>query len=374
MSGSIGKILFYHYYGRLKGENLANESSDKFLYEIIDKINLGFNLPTYSSGVFGVAWGFDLLNEEKFIRIEENLFFNEFDNFLDKTLNLHFDSNNFDFLHGYIGLGMYILKRYDNTHSVEQKYFYSKKIKEIINKLEKSAKKTSRFVYWPSIINEEKNLSGIDLGLAHGMPSIVNFLSRLVLYPEFEIKSKNLLLKASNFILNERQFHNNLSIFPNWTYKNKKKHSSRLAWCYGDLGIGLSLWHTSKALKNKELTQEALVILKKSTKRKNIEKNLVRDAGLCHGAMGITLIFDHLFKETKAEEFKDAAEYWLITGLEMAYHKEGHAGFMSRQYLDGKWIWKKETNLLNGVSGIGLAILSYLSPTPLKWSQCLMIS
>jgi len=117
----------------------------------------------------------------------------------------------------------------------------------------------------------------------------------------------------------------------------------------------------------------ALNVLKKSAIRRDIDEARIVDAGLCHGAYGVMHIYTYMYSETKELLFKETAEYWMQKGLEMDTHVDGHAGYC-KWYGGPNSGWSKETNLLEGISGIGLALISYVAPFKTKWDECLMIS
>ena len=54
---------------------------------------------------------------------------------------------------------------------------------------------------------------------------------------------------------------------------------SRLAWCYGDLGIGIILYQAAKTFNDVELENFALEVLLHTTTRKEIEQTQAFDAG-----------------------------------------------------------------------------------------------
>jgi len=111
-----------------------------------------------------------------------------------------------------------------------------------------------------------------------------------------------ILAGACQYIMGHCYEEPTQSFFPNIVLakpsKEENKKQSRLAWCYGDLGTTYTLLKAARAINNEQLEQQALYILKKSTERKSIESSLVKDAGVCHGAFGIALIYHHLYRRS----------------------------------------------------------------------------
>ena len=111
-----------------------------------------------------------------------------------------------------------------------------------------------------------------------------------------------------------------------------------------------------------------------SLQRKSNEDTSVRDAGVCHGSFGNAQIFNYLYQETNNTIFKNAAIYWINRGLKMAIHKDGYAGYKQCIGVGEDEKWSPEISLLEGVAGIGLTIIDYLTDYENRWDECLMIS
>ena len=151
---------------------------------------------------------------------------------------------------------------------------------------------------------------------------------------------------------------------------DKPVSKGRLAWCYGDLGIGMALWQSGKAVDNKGWKEKGLEILLQSTKRRDLKESLVSDAGICHGSAGVALIFRRMYLETCIEEFNEATNYWITKTLDFAHFVDGLAGYKTKLASE----WKCDYSLLTGISGIGLVLLSYIENNQQKWDEILLLS
>ena len=187
-------------------------------------------------------------------------------------------------------------------------------------------------------------------------------------------KAKTILEQSVKFILSNK-LDNKESIFPSICeiVDDEKQISSRLAWCYGDLGISIALWQAGDALKDESIKQDAIDICLHTIKRKTKEETKVVDAGICHGSSGIALIYNRMYFYTGIKEFKEAANYWIRETLNLATFKDGLAGYKSYQS-EQTGGWKNDYSLLEGVSGIGLALLSHISNEEPYWDRCLLLS
>jgi len=372
LSGSAGLALYHFYYNAYNPNETSEDVGSEIIASIVG-INEGYNFHTFCGGIAGAAWTIELLNELEFIEVDTDALLGILDEYLRHVTTLNQNENFYDFLHGVIGIGYYFLKRYENTNSPELKSKYDSILVEIVSLLKKTSKKSDHGVYWESNLIREEGLKGCNLSLSHGLSSIINFLSRLSAHAAFSEKTLPLLNQSINHLLSHKKEQADASFFPDWITKdNQESQSNRLAWCYGDLGVAVSLWHASKVVQNEEVKKTAIQLLEYAATRRDIEETRIVDAGLCHGAFGVMHIFDYMYKETSKTIFKEAADYWIDYGLTIDHHKDGPAGYKKWRGGDTP-TYEKENSLLEGVAGIGLAILSYLHPEQTKWNQCLMI-
>ena len=373
LAGISGISLFHFYYAKFLNKQEPADVGSDMISEAVERINEGYVFPTYCSGIAGTGWVLELLSEEDFIDVENDELLPELDEYLFEAMKLDVENDYFDFLHGAVGYGYYFLKRFKNTKSIDLKKRYQNYLTYLIDALKKSSKSDGTYTWWNYELDRDNNINGVNLSLSHGMSSVINFLSRLYPYGEFKGLVEDLLIKATNYIVNKQyKDSSNSSLFPSWIQNKSDEYvDSRLAWCYGDLGIGISLWHVGKALQNDVYQELATKILKHSANRRDLKEARVNDAGLCHGAYGIVTIYNYMYKQTAISLFKDTADYWIDQALKLDIHKDGYAGYMI--WRGDKDEWLNEVNLLEGITGIGLAIISYLATYDTQWQECLLI-
>ncbi len=373
LSGISGLSLFQFYYSRLTDEEEPADVGVDMITKTIQGINEGYAFPTFCTGIAGAGWVLELLNEEEFIDIDNDELLVDLDEYLFNVMKENMNEGLYDFLHGAIGYGYYFLKRYENTRSAELKNKYKEHLLYLITALKNTSEDDKNGKFWKTTLIKEEDLIGVNLSLSHGLSSIVNFLSRVYVHEYFREEVHDLLTATISYMLSHKNEDlTRTSLFPSWIHEGMEKNSqARLAWCYGDLGVGISLWRAGKALDNSEYKEEALQIVKHAAQRKDITEAGVKDAGLCHGSCGIASIFNRMYKETEDPIFKETADFWMEQVLKMDTHKS-NAGYL--QWRGDKEEWKEETNLLEGIAGIGLAMISFLATFDTKWDECLMIS
>jgi hypothetical protein len=370
MSGFGGIALFFYYY-YLHSKNTTHLFHGfNIITNLIERINCNEYIPNtaFSDGLCGLGWIFTHLHEKNLIEIDTNTFFNDLDSTLSTVLIQELNKkNNYDFLYGTLGYGLYFFKR---NQLKRENYLLTEIIRNLYNSQFNGNK------YFPlQSFNYSAKQEVINFGLAHGLPSIIIFLSKIFHKINENYLIEELLNKTINFLLSkENKSETNLSKFPYWINNDQQiSASSRLSWCYGDLGIGLALYFASKALDNNIWFEHSLDILYHSSKRRDLKINSVFDAGICHGTAGIAHIFNRMYNYTNISDFKFASEFWINETLSMASFADGFAGYKTfLSNVEGGY--HPMTNLLLGIAGIGLVLLASVSSIEPNWDECLLIS
>ncbi len=370
--GHAGIALFQFYYAKFSNTDSAADAGAANIAKVVNEIGNTFRIKTYCDGIAGFGWVLDHLEENGCIENDNDEMLQQLDSYVYQEMISDIKQGNYDFLHGALGYGFYFFKRYRCTKSDELRDRYKKYLIELIGYLSTLAEVDKNGLKWQSSIKIGASEKHYNFSLSHGMASIVNFLSRLHVYDDFKNETAPLLHGSICFI---KSFLNTDSsqhfLFPSTVNTGEPvSYNARLAWCYGDLGIGVSFWHAAKALNDDTLKHEAVQILKHAAALKSIEQTGVKDAMLCHGSFGIAQIFNSMYKESNEVTFRTATEFWINDGLERAIHKDGYAGFKMRIMKAPEW--RLDVSVLNGIAGIGLSIMSYISGDH-SWDECLMI-
>lgn len=366
MGGLSGRFLYEHYCVRSNGNNKSN-LFHKGIESIFEQLNSGFSYPSFAGGLSGICWSLQHLVDTG--GLEEDLVepLLGLDQFFLQHLEYEFlEKKHYDYLHG--GLGYHITMM--NSHLRDES------ITKTLSYLDNTALRLKEGIAWLSKPNMDSNEQVINLSLSHGIASIIQILSKTYKQCKGEElkKCEELLNGAVSYLLSKKQNQAEVgSFFPSWVSEKHVPSYSRLAWCYGDLGIAMALLQAGINTNNRQWEEIATEILLQTAKRRNLEENLVKDAGLCHGSSGIAHCFNRAYNYTGKVELKDAAAYWFDETLKMAVHKDGLAGFKAwrTEKLGG---WTNEYGLLEGVAGIGLSLISAITPIEPKWDECLLLS
>lgn len=369
MGDEMGGLIFLQQLSKIN-------PSEKVLMALETKIEAAFlkinniDHTTFASGLSGVGWTYNYLFKEGILDDGIESLLLQVDEVIIESVNTLLKLKDFDFLHGVIGQGIYILER--KNYNL---------LSKIIDEIDSNATRNENGACWVSdfIIDDDFNTKKVyNISLSHGSSAIIVFLSKF-LNSNFEdtfinSKAKKLLNEAVKFILSCKM-NNNDSIFPTiCEIENlEKDRGARLSWCYGDLGISIALWHAGVALQNETVKQEAINVCLHTTNRRTKKETGVVDAGICHGSAGIAHIYNKMYRYTGMKEFREAANYWIVETLNTQKFEDGLAGYKSYQ---GEKFggWKNDYGLLEGVAGIGLVLLSHVSEEEPTWDRCLLLS
>jgi hypothetical protein len=363
--GEFSILLFLNYYSKYSQDPKAVFLTDTYAKNLVEKLETDISLHTFCDGLSGILYLFEFLRENEFIDIDIQNVEIILEDYLIREMKRDIQNQNYDFLHGALGVGVYFLKKKTNRQVIEEliDFLYNTAEKDVTNKVFK----------WKSVLNEKGDQMGYNISLSHGISSIVLFLSHAIESNIENDKLFELLQGAVNYLFSQEidvQVHG--SYFPSQSIENNTQTAlrSRLAWCYGDLGVAFAIWYAGNVINRVEWKKKGLGILCHSTSRTSLFENNVFDAGVCHGAAGIAMIYRRMYIETKYDIFMSATNYWLNQALNFSKFDDGLAGYKS--YIIGNW--ECDYSLLMGVSGIGLTFISYLMNDQQVWDEMFLLS
>jgi len=364
-SGEFGILLFLLYYARYtqneKHFTITQDYAEKLMQQFVEKEKQH----TFCSGLSGILYLFEFLREKEIIDLDVSQVQSTLDYYIIFRMRHDIRHKYFDYMHGALGVGLYFLKRKTNTEYLQ----------ELIDFMHHTAEKDiqNQMFKWESVVDHEKNLLGYNLSMSHGISSIIIFLSRVVNIGMDDVKIREMLHGAVNYVLSqEKDVAQFGSFFPSFILKNTQEDisKSRMAWCYGDLGIGLALWQAGIAIGKRDWKEKGFEIILQSTKRRTFNETIVIEAGICHGSAGIAMIYRRMFIETHRNEFEEAFLYWIVQTLNFSRFEDGLVGYKTHVKGD----WECDYSLLTGVSGIGLLLLSYLEKDQQEWDELFLLS
>lgn len=368
--------LFYAYSAKALGNDQYAEQALRYLNEAIDEAPEHLDSLWLFGGFTGIGWIIANLSETLFDQDEtENC--GSVDELLTEHLAQPERQSNYDLVVGLVGQGVYALDRLRNAAGVA-----SDLLTRIVNKLWETAEHDGPFITWhtsPVLLPEWQRQicpnGYYNLGLAHGVPGIIALLGRIVsagIEPE---RSRHLLEGAVRWLLAQKGTAESESYFSTWAGRGIEREASKVAWCYGDLGIGMALLYAAKCVGQANWEQEATEILLKAATRSG-ESAGVFDVSLCHGAAGNAHIFNRAFQATGEARFRTAALAWYEQALAFQRPGQGIGGFSigDTDEAGTEVFWTNKPGLLDGVAGVGLSLLAACTDWEPNWDRSLLIS
>lgn len=363
LEGNAGILLFYLHLYKNNRKSIYLDKINALTNKCIKALSLQTMPFTFCSGVAGIVWVLVQVQKSNLLSFNKGLF-KEIDIFLLKSSLFQMERNNYDYLHGALGSILFWLERLPDSEV--ETY-----IEAVIVKLIEKSEIKDGCAMWRDGLTEQCRY---DMGLSHGIPSILVILSLVYSKGILKEQCKNIIHQGVRWILKSKSTSGKC-VFPSYFQEDHKFMSkySRLGWCYGDLGVAIMLWQVGKRLINPLLQEEAINVIKKTCNRRNLKNNDIYDAGLCHGSIGVAFIYKRFYNWTGQNEFKKNSDYWYSKSLEFANFKDGHAGYKTWQG-KAKIKYINDHSLLEGLTGIGLALLSEVSKDDPDWDRCLLIS
>lgn len=141
----------------------------------------------------------------------------------------------------------------------------------------------------------------------------------------------------------------------------------RDGWCYGAPGIACSLWNASKAMKKESLATFSLSLMHESCDRYALQKNLSCPS-FCHGQAGLLAMLWHMSLETGSSKLKSCCDL-IVSDILEQYDATHPFGFKTEASFPNSDEVLKIDNagLLDGVTGILLALMSFKSDVKRPW-------
>ncbi len=372
-SGHAGRALFLAY---LDAARPGTEAGDKALEAIgqsIDAVASASLPPSLFSGFSGVGWALEHLTREMYEGDEDLA--SEIDAALGETLGAPIENLEYELINGLAGFGTYLLERMPNPASPVL-------LERVLDRLEESAEVAAdgsitwftRPEWIPEFQRPRRPDGCYNLGVAHGVPGVIGFLAAAYDAGFSDPRIPRFAEGAVRWVLANRLPAGGDSSFPALLLPGKEPNPTRAAWCYGDPGIAAVLLNAARSFGRPDWESEGLALAHQCVRRPT-EGAQVDDAGLCHGMIGLSHLYNRLHQATGDPVLRDAALEWLGRGLDLQQPGQGMAGYQAWIGNDrGGGDWYPEPGFLVGVAGIGLGLLAAATEIEPAWDRVLLLS
>lgn len=375
-SGASGSAILFHYLDRQHPGQGYHVISSHLIQSAVEDLSKSIYGPSLYSGFTGIAWAVEHIQTTD---AEEDP--NEdIDSILTDFLKHRPWKSDYDLIIGLAGFGFYGLERLPRVSG-------RLILEQVVDHLDDLKVAMDGGFTWltppellPPLQRAVHPQGYFNLGLAHGVPGIIALLGQAVEQGVAQEKALSLLEGAVAWLLAQKNSVDGPSCFETTIPVSQEKilapRWSRLAWCYGDLGLSIALLWAARSVGRPDWEQEAVTIALKSARR-DIQTAGDVDAGLCHGSAGIAHICNRLYQATGESAFRLAALTWFQRTLDYRVDGEGVAGFRTfRPSMDDQKTPKgvDTWGLLEGAVGIALALLGGLSTVTPDWDRMLAMA
>ncbi|MEO6523842.1 MAG: lanthionine synthetase LanC family protein [Mucilaginibacter sp.] len=372
LAGKSGITLYYALNYQIFGKEIFKKHLLSSLNETVESITSSNSLLlSHCSGISGWGWLLDYLTKNHLIGNDFEDYIAEVEDVLEEKLTDLLLASNFDLLHGALGIGLFLIKRQKNAA-----------ICKILYSLDQCAKKTEKEIKWTRYDKYIMHDTIYDFGLAHGNAGILYFLTKCYQAGILKDLCKSLIEGLLRFYINNIQdIEKFKSYYPasvrigDYTIPDEHGYTSRLAWCYGDLGILYTLYNVASILNNEAYAEMFLNMLHNTVTRKDFKETNITDAAFCHGSSGVGFMYLKLYKLTGSELLKQAYLFWLDATLAFGGSKKaGSAGYLFDLGSQGGIAINYD--FLSGLEGVGAFLLSSTkngTEIMSKWEEILFL-
>jgi lantibiotic modifying enzyme len=359
--GAAGAALLFGYLARVTGDAGHRAAALALVDRAADHLACVPTGPSLFHGFPGVAWAADHLRS--LLGEVDPSCNDDIDDAVATALGCAAGVLGFDLVTGVVGLGVYALERAGRPIA-------DRCAARVVAQLAATARRVPGGVVWTAPDRPDR----IDLGLAHGIPGVIALLARCAC-PEAgpcsrdtAATARGLLDGAVAWLLAQRDPD---ARFPPVIVGDRPRPPGRAGWCYGDAAVALALVHASRA-GDPAWFDAGLEIARTAAARPACETG-VRDAGLCHGAAALGLIYQRLHHATGDPALHAAARDWVLRILARRSGRDEPAITAG---------WSQATTgapcavpgLMNGAAGIGLVLLAASSEVAPDWDRALLLS
>jgi lantibiotic modifying enzyme len=367
-----GIALFHGYFGYLYGDTRSINLSKVFLEKAIDRMaSYSYSLGFFG-GISGIAWTCHhldrLLTGQASAALTE-----EVDQVIAEGVRISPWTWHYDLVYGLAGIGRYALDHPDRAFAADV-------IQQIVERLNELALERDGGLTWltanariPKAAGQYYPEGFFNLGLAHGVPSLIAMLGQACQAGFAGPSGRRLLEGAVTWLLANRRPEDGGSTFGSYLAPGQPGGgpSARSGWCYGDPGVAAALLGAAQSVDEVRWEREAIAIATKDCAR-SFEATGVLDAELCHGTSGLGHLYNRIYQATGEATFARAARGWFDRTLSLRRPGEG-VGDYANWWPEIKE-WRSDPGLLTGSAGIGLALMAAISTVEPGWDSPMMLA
>jgi lantibiotic biosynthesis protein len=366
LTGKLGLVLYYLSLYEGLGENEYADKAIDLLEAVMNQKDDELPLLAgtgFSTGTAGLGYILSLMKTSELVEIDLQEDLGELDASLAEiAMKQIVEEDRNDYLHGAMGVVHYFITRSKEPHI---RTYLEKLVEAFCDK----AVVTEEGIWFRNFIIDQREKERIDTGLSHGNAGFLLILLNVLEAGILERKVRQVVTKGIRFLISRQmkpdpnnEQHTFFPFSVNCSNFSDTYFSRRLAWCYGDLNIILLLYRASLLLHEPAWKELADTLAAQTVTRQDETATLAADSHFCHGTAGLAQFYKTLYALTGNGIFSAATDYWMQKTVELLEVE-------CRE----NWYSGKECDLLNGLPGINLVLLSYITKKELTWSRSLLL-
>ncbi|ADB40683.1 lanthionine synthetase C family protein [Spirosoma linguale] len=382
MNGLGGSVLFYvNGYTALRNEAMANKAR-QLVDKLIDELQANEVTHSYCDGITGVGYLLSYLSETDLLDVDVDEFLEDVDkHVLNETSFIISKYRDLDFLHGGLGMGIYLLSRYPKNPPLRR--LINEVLDQLIDLIDHDIMGSLPVNLIMNAISPGASPARFfNLGMAHGASAYLVFLARYLTQFPGHPRALDVMSRLVNYIKtfyrpatgNEGQE----GAFPDIiNFGRHGVYRVPLGWCYGDLTLSIGFLMAGEVMDDPALRQFAETIALTTLQRDSLEAAHLSDACFCHGTTSMAQAYRIWYRASGNQAFKKAYEHWITLTLEMGRFSDGIGGYKKFTGTDtglpgGIPKYDRITGLLDGATGIGLVLTDYLEQDKIDWERFLL--
>lgn len=334
----------------------AGEQLERFVDESARDLREHPLRPALWGGVLGIGFVLAHLTDTELDELDEHVL---------EQLDQPRWSGSFDLIDGLVGIGVYARERGPRSSARAC-------VARVVQHLNALAERRDDGITWFTSFDRLPNNENVralypagqtNVGVAHGTPGVLSFLARLR-----DAANQPTIASATRWLLAQRFPDDGRACFPGVLAPGHDSVPPQCGWCYGDIGIATAF----VACGDGELEQLALATARRVAARP-VHAYGIRAPGLCHGAAGVAHMFNRIHQATGDQVFADVSRVWFRITLDAA-GSGGIGGYQSTRTSDGTPMKVDDPGLLNGATGVALALHAACSTTEPAWDRLFLLS
>lgn len=273
----------------------------------------------------------------------------------------------FDHVSGLAGISVFLCEPKSRTARLGGKSLCLRLSEE----LWRHSARTKRGLAWTEPFSSPEDETGplkttrylVNMGLAHGSPGAVLAQARLGRRHAFTPRHIEDLRDAVLFLLSHQGAFSDSGLSSCFPCMSALSHAwevpSRLAWCYGDLGIIYTALAAARLVGMEDEIRDVASRVLISCVDRPFHETGINDGGLCHGDAGIVvmaLAIRSLYSKADVDPLIEKHAKRLLSLVERELSPDGLPA------IGAGWKTFQSTDLLTGSSGVLLALLALRDP------------